>query len=311
MNRSEFEQIITKLKTNVSTVVIGKDDTITKVLTAFIAGGHVLLEDTPGTGKTLLSKALAKSVDAEFRRVQFTPDLLPSDITGLNIYSQKDNEFHFIPGPAFTNILLADEINRATPRTQSSLLECMEEHQITIDGKTHPLHNPYFVIATQNPIETAGTFPLPEAQLDRFMMQLSMGYPDSEEELKLIDRFLKNDPLTVLSAVCSTEGILSMREFCKDIFIHPSVREYIVALIHATRNHAEISVGVSPRGTLAFIKALQVYAAIKGRTFVSPDDVKELAFPVLGHRILTFTGFNGALKEHPLLKILSSIPVPS
>ena len=187
----------------------------------------------------------------------------------------------------------------------------MEEHQITIDGKTHPLHNPYFVIATQNPIETAGTFPLPEAQLDRFMMQLSMGYPDSEEELKLIDRFLKNDPLTVLSAVCSTEDILSMREFCKDIFIHPSVREYIVALIHATRNHAEISVGVSPRGTLAFIKALQVYAAIKGRTFVSPDDVKELAFPVLGHRILTFTGFNGALKEHPLLKILSSIPVPS
>lgn len=310
MNLEQMTGIVKHIKENIQKVIIGKDDVIMKVLTSFIAGGHVLLEDVPGTGKTLMAKSLAKSVDATLKRIQFTPDLLPSDITGINIYNPKDTCFNFIPGPAFSNIILADEINRATPRTQSSLLECMEEKQITIDGTTYPLSQPFFVIATQNPIETAGTFPLPEAQLDRFMMQLSMGTPTKQEELDMMERFIADDPLVDLSFVCTKEDILAMREFCKTIFVHSAIREYLVSIVQATRTNSNLLIGVSPRGTLALLRAVQVYAALQGRNYVLPDDVKELAQPVLQHRILSY-GNTHSSKNNPLADILASIPVPS
>lgn len=309
MQLEDMLAITHRIQNNISKVIVGKDDVIKKILTCLIAGGHTLLEDSPGTGKTVMAKSFARSLNASFRRIQFTPDLLPSDITGMNIYNQREGIFTFIPGPAFCHILLADEINRATPRTQSSLLECMEEKQITVDGTTYPLEDPFFVIATQNPIETTGTFPLPEAQLDRFLMQLSLGTPTKEEELVLIDRFLIEQPLETLQPVCTCEEILQMREFCKTIFIHNTVREYLISIIHATRNNNLIALGVSPRGTLALIKAAQVYAAIQGRNYVLPDDIKELAVPVLSHRILTYSTMNRT--EDPLLNILNIIPVPS
>ena len=309
MNVEKASQIAKSIKKNIQKVIIGKDDVIQKIITALIAGGHILLEDTPGTGKTLLTKALAKSINSEFKRIQFTPDLLPSDVTGLNVYNQKESCFTFIPGPAFTNILLADEINRATPRTQSSLLECMEERQIT-DGDTRFLSELFFVAATQNPIETAGTFPLPEAQMDRFMMQLSMGFPTKEEELNMIERFIKDNPLIELSPVCTKEELLLIREFSKSIYVHPSIREYIVEIVSATRSNPSIAIGVSPRGTLALIKAVQVYALINNRNYVLPDDVKTLAPSVFGHRILMHTAMS-LTSTNPLNDILNSLPVPA
>lgn len=312
MELKEIQEITSKIKENVNKIIIGKSDVIDLILTSILAGGHVLLEDTPGTGKTVLAKSIAKSINSDFKRIQFTPDLLPSDITGLNIFNQKENQFTFIKGPIFTNILLADEINRATPRTQSSLLESMEEKQITTDGTTRYLEKPFLVIATQNPIETAGTFPLPEAQLDRFMMQLNMGYPTENEELEIINRFILDNPLEKVNAVCNKEDIIEMQNLVSTVFVHNSIRNYIVNIVQATRKNSSIALGISPRGTLALLKTSQVYAAIKGRNYVIPDDVKFLAPFVLAHRIILSNGFSNRKTTVDLInKLVSSIEVPT
>lgn len=312
MEYSDIKQKSDEILANLGKVIVGHEDVERFVITALIAGGNILLEDVPGTGKTVLSKTLAASVSADFSRIQFTPDLLPSDITGINYYNQKLGEFVFRQGPAFTNILLADEINRATPRTQSSLLECMEEKQVTVDGNTMKLESPFFVIATQNPVETSGTFPLPEAQLDRFMMKLSMGFPDADEEIAIIDRFNESSPLIKLNSVCTKEDLVQMQSLIHKAYIHPVLKKYIVDVINATRTSSNVTLGVSPRGTLAFIRALSAYAAIDGRGYVVPEDVKTLAVPVLAHRLVMTSSF-GSLKtsKDTILSILESIPVPT
>lgn len=305
-------QKLIEIRKNIQKVIIGKSENIDLVLTALLAGGHVLLDDVPGTGKTVLAKSLAKSVDAEFNRIQFTPDLLPSDVTGMNYYNQKESSFVLRKGPAFCNILLADEINRATPRTQSSLLECMEERQITIDGETLPLKQPFFVIATQNPVETAGTYPLPEAQLDRFLIQISMGMPTPDEELQIMNRFLTDAPLEQLEPVCTIEELVAMQEEYKKIYVHPELMNYMVQILQATRNSAEIVSGVSPRGTLALLKAVRAYAFVQGRTYVVPEDIKTLCGPVLAHRLVFPRGSQGRAAGLKMMdKILNMIPVPT
>ena len=301
-----------KIRENIQKVIIGKSENIDLILTALLAGGHVLLDDVPGTGKTVLSKSLAKSVEADFNRIQFTPDLLPSDVTAMNYYNQKESAFVLRKGPAFCNILLADEINRATPRTQSSLLECMEERQITIDGETMALQQPFFVIATQNPVETAGTYPLPEAQLDRFLMQLSMGTPTHEEEIQIMKRFLVDAPLEKLDPVCTREELIQMQNEYKNVFIHEELMNYMVQIIQATRNSAEIVSGVSPRGTLAMLKAVRDYAFVQGRDYVVPEDIKTLCGPVLAHRLVFPRGSQGrAAGLRMMEKIMAQIPVPT
>lgn len=313
MELTDMQEITRKIKSNINQVVVGQGDTIDLLLVAMISSGHVLLEDVPGTGKTLMAKSLATSLAGDFKRIQFTPDLLPTDITGIHFYSQQKGEFEFRPGPIFTNILLADEINRATPRTQSSLLESMEERQVTIEGKTHKLEKPFLVIATQNPIESQGTFPLPEAQLDRFLLKIRMGYPSREEGMEILRRFKQTNPLDALRAVVSVDDMVKMQEIYHEVEIHEDVLQYLLDVVEKTREHDSIALGVSPRGSQALLKAVQVYALLKGRTYVTPDDIKKMAVPVLGHRLVLAqrVGIKQGETENVLTDILNEIAVPT
>lgn len=304
--------MLLKLKENISQVMIGNERTIELVLACILAGGHALLEDVPGTGKTVMAKALAKSVRGVFGRIQFTPDMLPSDVTGLNYFDAKKNEFVFSRGPVFCNILLADEINRATPKTQSSLLECMAERQVTVDGMTRILPEPFLVIATQNPLETLGTFPLPEAQLDRFLMRISMENLTKGQEFSMAKRFLTGEPLAQLSPVCEREDIVRLSRQCREIYIQEDLMKYVIDVIHATRAHNKVAHGVSPRGTLAFIRAAQGFAVVQGRDYVVPEDVKAVAVPVLAHRLGLSVSVEGSQAQEKIVKeILESVELPT
>lgn len=271
---------------NVSKVIVGKQPVIKQALAAVIAKGHILIEDVPGVGKTMLAKSISSSIGCSFKRIQFTPDLLPSDIVGVSIYNQSTREFQFRPGPVMAQIVLVDEINRATPKTQSALLEAMEELQVSVDGVTRPLEQPFIVMATQNPIEYEGTFPLPEAQLDRFLMRISLGYPSFMDELSVIEQQEKTHPIDELEAVASPEDVIKLQEAAKNVYVDTAVREYIVGLIEATRNHEDVSLGASPRASLGMFRAVRGMAILRDRDYAIPDDVKELAYAVLAHRLI-------------------------
>jgi MoxR-like ATPase len=302
-----------KVLANVERVIIGKHHEVRLALVALLCQGHLLIEDVPGTGKTVLAKALSRSLGCTFRRIQFTPDLLPSDVTGLSIFNQKTNEFEFRPGPIMAQIVLADEINRATPKTQSSLLECMEERQATIDGVTYQMPNPFLVIATQNPIEYEGTFALPEAQLDRFLLRLHMGYPGMLEEIVILDQQKKTHPIDDLEEVMSLEELRSMQDGVRETYVDSSVSEYIVRLVNATRNHPDVYLGASPRGSLALYRAGQAFAALSGRDYVIPDDIKAVAVPALAHRTIVKTAATVRDVDAGLIirELLDSVPVES
>ena len=312
MKATEIKALADALRANIAKVVVGKEDVVDKVLAALLAGGHVLLEDVPGTGKTLLSRALAASMDGRFSRIQFTPDLLPADVTGMAVFSPKSENFTFKPGPIFANIVLADEINRATPRAQSAMLECMEEKQVSSDGTTYPLPAPFFVIATQNPVETQGTFPLPEAQIDRFMVQLSMGYPTREEQTAILQRFMQESPQESLRPVANAEQIAQAQKAVRSVRVTPELLDYIGALCEKTRALDDALLGASPRAALALMRVSQSLAAIRGRDYVTPEDIKTMAEPVLAHRLILRTAYGRRGRAAEAVgEVLASVPVPT
>ncbi|MSQ31684.1 MAG: MoxR family ATPase [Dehalococcoidia bacterium] len=312
VNLADPKAVAHRISENVERVIVGKSKEVELALVAMLSQGHVLIEDVPGVGKTMLAKSLSRSIGCTFRRVQFTPDLLPSDVTGVSIYNQKTGEFEFRHGPIMAQIVLADEINRATPKTQSSLLEAMEERQMTVDGRTYQLPNPFLVLATQNPIEYEGTYPLPEAQLDRFIMRISLGYPNKTDEIAIIDGQQKVHPIESLRQVASPEEMVSLQESVKGIFVDPLMKEYIVDIVDATRKHSGVYLGASPRGSLALFHTSQARAMMQGRDFVLPDDIKTLAPNVLAHRIIISPSsrMRDVSGISVVKEILDTVPVP-
>jgi MoxR-like ATPase len=309
---SRIKEAADRLVDNVSQVIVGKKETIQLVLVALLCEGHILIEDVPGIGKTMLAKAVAKSLGCSFKRIQSTPDLLPSDVTGIHYFNQRTGEFEFRPGPIMANIVLVDEINRATPRTQSCLLECMQEQQVTVDLETMSLPRPFLIIATQNPVELEGTFPLPEAQLDRFLLRVGLGYPTEEEEGAILSRFQQSNPLDSLTSVIEASELLELQKLCRQVYIDNSVRDYVTAITRATRSHEGIRLGASPRASLGLHFASQALAAILGRSYVIPDDVKRLTVPALAHRLIakTESRLRGHSVEAIVNEIVSTVPVP-
>ena len=308
----EIKEAADRLTSNVSKVIVGKKETVELVLVALLCEGHVLIEDVPGIGKTMLAKAVARSLGCCFKRIQCTPDLLPSDVTGIHYFNQKTSEFEFRPGPIMANIVLVDEINRATPRTQSCLLECMQEQQVTVDLETVPLPRPFLIIATQNPVELEGTFPLPEAQLDRFLLRVGLGYPTEDDEGAILTRFQQENPLDNLTSVVEAEELLEIQKLCRQVYVERSIRSYAVAIARATRSHKDIRLGASPRASLGLHLASQALAAIRGRNYVIPDDIKYLAVPTLAHRLITKTEarLRGRSVEEIVGEIVSTVSVP-
>ena len=311
----EFEQayeLTRRIVDNVEKVIFGKHEEVQLAVLGLLCQGHLLIEDVPGVGKTMLAKAIAKSIGCTFRRIQFTPDMLPSDVTGVSVFNQKTREFEFRPGPVMAQIVLTDEINRATPKTQSALLEAMEERQVTVDGKTYPLGRPFLVLATQNPIEYEGTFPLPEAQLDRFMLRISLGYPTPNDEIAILDSQQYVHPVEEIGQVVTVEELIDVQEKVKEVYIDDLVKEYIVTIVNATRKHPDVYLGASPRGSLALYKTSQVRATMQGRDYVIPDDIKALAKPALAHRLIISP--SARIKDvDPRIvveDVLNSVPVP-
>jgi MoxR-like ATPase len=311
-NVIKLQKIAQAVRENIGRVIVGKEGVVELLLVALFCQGHVLLEDVPGIGKTTLAKTLAQSLGCSFRRIQFTPDLLPTDITGVSIFNQKTDEFEYRPGPIMAQIILADEINRAGPRTQSALLEAMQERQVTVDGVTRPLPQPFLVLATQNPIELEGTFQLPEAQLDRFLMRLSLGYPEREEERTILRRFQLADPLTQLEPVVNAAEIRQASQICRQVYVHPVLEDYLLDLIRTSRSYKSIQLGASPRASLALYRTSQALAAIYGRAYVIPDDVKRLALPVLTHRLILSSDarLHSQSAQKVLGDLIEGVPVP-
>jgi MoxR-like ATPase len=308
----KVQKVAERLSENVEKVIVGKHQEVRLALIALLCRGHSLIEDVPGVGKTMLARSIAKSVGCTFKRIQFTPDLLPTDITGVSIFNQQNRQFEFRPGPIIAQIVLADEINRATPKTQSAMLEAMEEHTVTVDGETHPMPDPFLVLATQNPIEYEGTFPLPEAQLDRFLMRITLGYPSKGDEITILDKQQYVHPIDKLEQAVAAEDLVEAQEEVKKIYLEPTIKEYIVSIVEATRNHPEVYLGASPRGSLALYKTSQALAAIEGRDYVIPDDIKTLAEVTLAHRVIISptARLKNVNPRAVVGEILQSVPVP-